>query len=153
MLDAGLLAQVQPLGANLDFWRTVSRSVATLAGSLSALALVLASIGVYGVVSYIVIRRRREVGIRMALGASARAVQALVLRETLRPVGVGVLVGVLAAGASSQLLERSLFGISPFDPIAFVASAIFMLTVATMATVLPTRNALKVDPVTALRHY
>jgi predicted permease len=152
LLDAGLLAQVQPLGANLDFWRTVSRSVATLAGSLSALALVLASIGVYGVVSYIVIRRRREVGIRMALGASPRAVQALVLRETLRPVGVGVLVGVLAAGASSQLLERSLFGISPLDPIAFVASAIFMLTVATMATVLLTRKALKVDPITALRH-
>jgi predicted permease len=152
MLDAGLLAQVQPLGANLDFWRTVSRSVATLAGSLSALALVLASIGVYGVVSYVVIRRRREVGIWIALGASPRAVQALVLRETLRPVGVGVLVGVLAAGASSQLLERSLFGISPFDPIAFVASAIFMLTVATMATVLPTRQALKVDPVTALRY-
>jgi putative ABC transport system permease protein len=152
VLDAGLLAQVQPLGANLDYWRTVSRWVATLAGSLSALALVLASIGVYGVVSYIVIRRRREVGIRMALGASPRAVQALVLRETLRPVGVGVLVGVLAAGASSGLLERSLFGISPFDPIAFVASAIFMLTVATVATVLPTRKALKVDPVTALRH-
>ena len=151
-LDAGLLAQIQPLGANLDFWRTVSRSVAVLSGSLSALALVLASIGVYGVVSYIVIRRRREVGIRMALGASPRAVQALVLRETLRPVGVGVLLGVLAAAASSQVLERGLFGISPFDPIAFVASAMFMLTVATAATLLPTRKALKLDPVTALRH-
>ena len=152
MLDAGLLTQVQPLAANLDFWRTVSRSVATLAGSLSALALVLASIGVYGVVSYIVSRRRREVGIRMALGASPRAVHELVLRETLRPVGVGVLVGVLGAGATSQLLERGLFGISPFDPIAFAGSAIFMLTVATLAAVLPTGKALKVDPVTALRH-
>jgi predicted permease len=151
-LDAGLLAQVQPLGANLDFWRTVSRSVAALSGSLSALALVLASIGVYGVVSYTVIRRRREVGIRMALGASPRAVQALVLRETLRPVAVGVLLGVLAAAASAQLLERGLFGISPFDPVAFAAAAIFMLTVATIATVLPTRNALKVDPVDALKH-
>jgi ABC-type antimicrobial peptide transport system permease subunit len=152
LLDAGLLAQVQPLGANLDFWRTVSRSVATLAGSLSVLALVLASIGVYGVVSCIVTRRRREVGIRMALGASPRAVQALVLRETIRPIGAGVLLGVLAAAASSQLLERGLFGITPFDPVAFIAAAIFMLTVATMATVLPTRNALKVDPVDALRH-
>jgi macrolide transport system ATP-binding/permease protein len=151
-LDAGLLSQIQPLEANLDFWRTVSRSVAALSGSLSALALVLASIGVYGVVSYIVIRRRREVGIRIALGASPRAVQALVLRETLRHVGVGVLLGVSAAAASSRLLERGLFGISPFDPIAFVASAICMLTVATAATVLPTRKALKVDPVTALRH-
>jgi putative ABC transport system permease protein len=130
----------------------VSRSVATVAGSLSALALVLASSGVYGVVSYIVIRRRREVGIRMALGASSRAVHALVLRDTLRPAGIGVVLGVLAAGASSRLLERSLFGISPLDPIAFLASALFMLIIATMATVLPTRKALKVDPVTALRH-
>jgi ABC-type antimicrobial peptide transport system permease subunit len=151
-LDAGLLAQVQPLRANLDVWRTVSRSVAVLSGSLSVLALVLASIGVCGVVSYNVTRRRREVGIRMALGASPRAVQALVLRETLRPIGAGVLLGVLAAAASSQLLERGLFGISPVDPIAFAAAAIFILAVATMATVLPTRNALKVDPVAALRH-
>jgi ABC-type antimicrobial peptide transport system permease subunit len=151
-VDAALLPQIQPLGANLDFWRAVSRSVAVLSGSLSALALVLASIGVYGVVSYTVTRRRREVGIRMALGASPRAVQALVLRETLRPIGAGVLLGVLAAAASSQLLERGLFGISPFDPVAFIAAAIFMLAVATMATVLPTRNAVKVDPVAALRH-
>jgi ABC-type antimicrobial peptide transport system permease subunit len=76
----------------------------------------------------------------------------LVLRETLRPIGAGVLLGVLAAAASSQLLERGLFGISPVDPIAFAAAAIFILAVATMATVLPTRNALKVDPVAALRH-
>jgi predicted permease len=151
-IDAGLLPQVQPLATNLDFWRTVSRSVAVLSGSLSALALVLASIGVYGVVAYTVTRRRREVGIRMALGASPLAVQALVLRETLRPVGAGVSVGVLAAAASSQLLERGLFGISPFDPVAFAAAAIFMLTVATIAAVLPTSNALKVDPVDALRH-
>jgi predicted permease len=151
-LDDGLLAQVQPLEANLDFWRTVSRSVAVLSGSLSALALVLASIGVYGVVSYTVTRRRREVGIRMALGASPRAVQALVLRQTLRPVGVGVVLGVLAAAASSQLLERGLFGISPFDPVAFAAAALFMLGVAMMATVVPTWNAMRVDPVNALRH-
>ena len=74
------------------------------------------------------------------VGCRAARIYALVLRETLRPVGVGVVVGVLAAGASSQLLERGLFGISPFDPIAFVASALFMLGVATTATVLPTRT-------------
>ena len=152
MLDEGLLAQVQPLDTNLDFWRRGSRSVATLAGSLSVLALAIACIGVYGVVSYVVMRRRREVGIRMMLGASTRAVQALILRETLRPVGLGVLVGVAAAGASSHALRSTLFGISPFDPIAFVAAGIFLLTVAAAATVLPTREALRADPVTALRH-
>jgi predicted permease len=151
-LDAGLLAQIQPLEANLDFWRRVSQSVATLAGSLTLLALVLASIGVYGVVSYVVVRRRHEVGIRMTLGASPRAVQALVLRETLRPVGVGILVGVIAAAATSQVLKSTLFGISPFDPIAFVGAAIVLLTVAAAATVLPTREVLKVDPIAALRH-
>lgn len=150
--DAGLRVQIQPLSANLNFWRDVSRSVAVLSGSLSALALVLASIGVYGVVSYLVTLRRREVGIRMALGASPRAMQVLVLRETLRPIGVGVLLGALAAAASSRVLERGLFGISPFDPVAFGAAAVFMLAVGAMATVLPTRNALKVEPVDALRH-
>jgi predicted permease len=150
--DAGVLAQVQPLGANLDFWRTISRSIAILSGSLSALALMLASIGVYGVVSYTVTRRRREVGVRMALGASPGSVQAMLLRETLRPIGAGMLLGVVAAAAGAQVLQRGLFGISPFDPVAFATAAIFMLMVATLAIVLPTRNVLKVNPVDALRH-
>lgn len=151
-LDLGLLAQVQPLEANLDFWRRRSRAIAILAGSLSLLALGLASIGVYGVVSYLVTRRRREVGIRMTLGASPRAVQALILGETLRPVAVGMLIGVMGAGAASQVLESRLLGISPLDPIAFVGAAIFLLTVAAAATLLPTREALKIDPITALRY-
>ena len=151
-LDPGLLARVQPLEANLDFWREGSRAIATLAGTLSVLALVLALVGVYGVVSYLVARRRREVGIRMALGASSRAVQTLILLETFRPVGVGVLIGVMGAGAASQVLASSLFGISPFDPIAFAGAAFFLLTVAAAAILLPVREALKVDPITALRH-
>ena len=78
--------------------------------------------------------------------------QTLILRETLGPVGVGVLAGVAAAAASSRVLESALFGISPFDPVAFAGAAIFLLTIAVAAIVLPTRQALKVDPVTALRH-
>ena len=84
-----------------------------LSGSLSLLALVLASVGVYGVVSYVVSRRRREVGIRMTLGATARDVQSLFLRQTLRPVVIGAVIGIAAAAAASRILESVLFGISP----------------------------------------
>jgi len=151
-LDAGLLPRVRPLDANLEYWRQGSRTVATLAGSLSALALVLAAVGVYGVVSYLVTCRRREVGIRMALGATSRAVQALILRETFRPVGAGVLAGAAGAAASSQVLASRLFGISPLDPVAFAGAAVFLMIVATMAILVPTITALKVDPTTTLRH-
>ena len=111
-LDPGLLARVQPLEANLDFWREGSRAIATLAGTLSVLALVLALVGVYGVVSYLVARRRREVGIGMALGASSRAVQTLILLETFRPVGVGVLIGVMGARGPPHRFSRAAFSAS-----------------------------------------
>jgi predicted permease len=124
-LDPGIVVRVNRLEENLNFWRTVSRLVAGLSGSLSLLALVLASGGVYGVVSYLVSRRRREVGIRMTLGASARDVQALIFRQTLRPVVVGVVIGVAGAAAASQILESVLFGISPFDPMTFIGAPRF----------------------------
>lgn len=152
LLDRSLVAEIKPLQANLEFWQTQSRAMAILSGSLSVLALLLASVGVYGVVSYLVTRRRREVGIRMTLGASPRALQGLILRETLRPVWVGLLVGVLGAAATSQVLETSLFGISPLDPLAFLGAAMFLLIVAATATLVPTREALRIDPMTALRH-
>jgi ABC-type antimicrobial peptide transport system permease subunit len=114
--------------------------------------LLLASVGVYGVVSYVVSRRRREVGIRMALGASARDVQRLILRQTLRPVAVGVLIGVAVAAGASRILQAVLFGISPFDPVAFVGAPVFLLAIALVATLLPTRAALRVDPMTTLRY-
>ena len=107
-LDPGLVVRVNRLEENLDFWRTVSRLVAGLSGSLSLLALVLASVGVYGVVSYVVSRRLREVGIRMMLGASARDVQALILRQTLRPVAIGVVIGIACgSGRLADSHERA----------------------------------------------
>ncbi|HYT68211.1 MAG TPA: ABC transporter permease [Vicinamibacterales bacterium] len=151
-LDPGVVVRVNRLEENLDFWRTVSRLIAALSGSLSLLALALASIGVYGVVSYVVSRRRREVGIRMALGASARDVQHLIIRQTLRPVAVGVLIGIAAAAAASRILQAVLFGVSPFDPVAFIGAPLFLLGIAVAATVLPTREALRVDPITTLRY-
>ena len=108
----------------------MSRLVAGLSGSLSLLALVLASVGVYGVVSYVVSRRLREVGIRMMLGATARDVQAMILRQTLRPVAIGIVIGIGAAAAASQILTSVLFGVSRFDPIAFIGAPLFLLAVA-----------------------
>jgi putative ABC transport system permease protein len=151
-LDAGVVVRVNRLEDNLEFWRTGSRLLAGLSGSLSALALVLAAVGVYGVVSYVVSRRRREVGIRMTLGASPRNVQGLILRQTLRPVAIGGIIGIAGAAAVSRILETVLFGISPYDPIAFVGAPLFLLAVAGVASLLPTREALKVDPMITLRY-
>jgi putative ABC transport system permease protein len=151
-LDPGLVARVDRLEGNLDFWRAVSRLVAGLSGSLSVLALVLASVGVYGVVSYVVSSRRREVGIRMALGASAHDVLSLILGQTLRPVVAGALIGIGGAAAASQILQSVLFGVDRLDPIAFLGATVFLLGVAVAASLLPTREALRVDPVTILRY-
>ncbi len=151
-LDSDLLVRVNRLEENLDIWRSLSRLVASLAGSLGALALVLASVGVYGVVSYVVSRRLREVGIRMMLGATSRDVQAMILRQTLRPVAIGVAIGMGAAAAASQMLTSVLFGVSRFDPIAFIAAPLCLVAVAAAASLLPARRATRVDPMTTLRY-
>jgi ABC-type antimicrobial peptide transport system permease subunit len=150
-LDPELIVRVNRLEGNLEYWRARSRLTASLSGALSLLALLLAAVGVYGVVSYVVNRRRREVGIRLALGASARDVRHLIVRQTGRPIAIGAVIGIAAASAASRMLGSVLFGISPFDPIAFVGAALFLVSVAGVATILPTRAALKVDPVTTLR--
>jgi ABC-type antimicrobial peptide transport system permease subunit len=116
-LDPGLVVRVNRLEENLNYWRTISRFATSLSASLGALALLLASIGVYGVVSYVVSRRLREVGIRMALGATMFEVQRMIVRQTLRPVVIGMLAGIVGAAAVSRILETVLFGISAFDPV------------------------------------
>ena len=151
-LDPGLVVRVNRLEDNLDFWRTMSRLIAGLSGSLSLLALVLASVGVYGVVSYVVSRRLREVGIRMMLGASARDVQGMILRQTLRPVAIGIVIGIGATAAASQILTSVLFGVSRFDPIAFIGAPLFLLGIAAGASLLPARRASRVDPMISLRY-
>ena len=151
-LDPTLVVRVAPLQENLDYWRAGSRVIASLSGSLGLLALILACGGVYGVVSYVVARRRREVGIRMALGATGRDVRILILRQTLRPVAAGVLVGAIGAAAASRTLESVLFGVSPFDPVAFIGAPLFLFGAAAVATLLPLRQAMKVDPISTLRY-
>ena len=151
-IDPALVVLVKPLEDNLELWRTLSRLVTGLAGSLGILALLLASIGVYGVVSYGVSRRLREVGIRMVLGANTGEVLGMMLKQALRPVIIGLLVGLAASAAVSRILESVLFGVSAHDPLAFVGAPLFLLGVAALASWLPARRATNVDPMTTLRY-
>ncbi len=151
-LDPDLVADVTRLEDNLEAWRIPSRIVAILAGSLGALGMLLACIGVYGVVSYAVSRRVREIGIRMTLGADAREVKRLILRQAMWPVVIGALVGIAGCAAVSQILNSMLFGVSPHDPMAFVVVPLILLSVALAASYIPARRATQVDPMVALRY-
>src|SRR5436190_1958090 len=151
-LDADLPVDVTKLEDYLEVWRQPSRIVAALSGALGALALLLASIGVYGVVSYSVSRRVHEIGVRMALGADGGEIMNLVLRQAMRPVLVGGLVGVVGCAAVSWVFSSMLFGLSAHDPMAFVIVPLLLLILALVASYLPARRATRVDPMVALRY-
>ena len=151
-LDPDLIVDVTKLEDNLELWRTPSRIVAALSGVLGGLALVLAAIGVNGVVSYGVSQRVREIGIRLALGADGRDVARLVLRQAMRPVVIGGAIGIVGAAGVSQVLSRVLYGIGAHDPIAFVGVPLFLVGVALLASYIPARRASRLDPIEALRH-
>jgi putative ABC transport system permease protein len=151
LLDRDVFVDVIKLEDNLEIWRAPSRIVAALSGALGALALLLASIGVYGMVSYSVSRCVREIGIRMALGANGADVMSLVLWQAMRPVLIGGLVGVALCAGVSQVLSSMLFGLSARDPIAFVCVPLFLMAVALIASYIPARRAMRVDPMVALR--
>jgi putative ABC transport system permease protein len=112
----------------------------------------LALIGVYGMVSYTVSRSVREIGIRMALGAGDAEVMRLVLRQAMVPVMIGGLVGVVGCAAVSRVLSSMLFGLNAHDPIAFITIPLFLVIVALIASYVPARRAMRVDPVVALRY-
>jgi predicted permease len=150
-LDPDLSVDVIKLEDNLEIWRAPSRIVAALSGALGALALLLASIGVYGMVSYSVSRCVREIGIRMAVGADGADVVRLVLRQAMRPVLIGTLAGMALCAGVSQVLSSMLFGLSAHDPIAFICVPVFLLAVALVASCIPARRAMRVDPMITLR--
>jgi predicted permease len=151
-LDADLVVEVSKLDDNLEIWRTPVRIIAGLSGLLGTLALSLASIGVYGVVSYCISRRIREIGIRMTLGAEERDVMRVLLREAMRPVLIGVIVGVVCCAAVSHYLSQVLFGVGSHDFIAFIGAPMFLSSVALLASYIPVRRATQVDPAIALRY-
>jgi macrolide transport system ATP-binding/permease protein len=151
-IDPDVLVDVTRLEDNLEVWRTPARIVAALAGSLGALGLLLASVGVYGVVSYAVSRRTREIGIRMTLGADGRDVMGMILRHSMRPVLIGGAIGIVGCAGVSWVLSGMMFGISVHDPVAFAFVPVFLLGIALLASYVPARRATKVNPVVALRY-
>jgi putative ABC transport system permease protein len=128
-----------------------TRIGAMVLGAFGALALLLAGVGLYGVVAYSVSRRTREVGIRMALGAERRTVLRLILAQGGRLAIVGVGLGAIASAGVGQLLKSLLYGVSGFDPIAYSAAAGVLLFAACIANLVPALAAARVDPVRALR--
>src|SRR5262249_45440049 len=127
------------------------RFLAQLAGFFSLLGLTLACLGLYGVMSYTVARRRRELGIRMALGAQARDVIGMVLRESMSLVALGALMGLGAAVATTRFVSNLLYGLEPTDPLTISFAALMMIVVAALAGYLPARKASQVDPLATLR--
>jgi putative ABC transport system permease protein len=123
----------------------------TLIGGFAALAVVLAAVGVYGLISYSTSRRAREFGVRLALGANARQIIVAAMGDGFRSATLGVAVGLVAAYALTRSLSTMLFDVTATDPITFASLAVVMLVVAALASYLPARKALRVDPVIALR--
>jgi putative ABC transport system permease protein len=124
---------------------------AWLLAGFGGLALLLAAIGIYGVLSFSTARRSREMGIRLALGAAARQVFLMVVRDGLTLVGIGAVIGLIGGFAAARSLSRFLYGVPTSDPATFAGAATLLIAVALVACILPARRAMRVNPITAIR--
>jgi ABC-type antimicrobial peptide transport system permease subunit len=125
--------------------------MAQIIGFFGGVAVLLAALGLYGLISYAVARRSNEIGIRMALGAKKHQVLWMVLRETLWLVAGGVVTGVPLAVGATRFVRAQLFGVEPYDPLTLASAVVLLATVATIAGYLPALRAARVDPMVALR--
>jgi len=153
-VDPGLVASFATLE---DMLRqtppfAVSSLAAAVASALGLLGLLLAAMGIYGTVSYIVVLRTREVGIRMAIGAQERDTLLLILRESTRPVLAGLFAGLLLAAGAAYLMRSILYGLNGIDGTSFAGVSILFLAIALLAAYPPCRRAMRVDPMVALRY-
>jgi putative ABC transport system permease protein len=151
-LDSTLPAQISTLDARVDRLRAQPRFDAVLTGLFALLGLLLAGIGLFGLVSYSVARRTNEIGVRMALGAQKRDVVNMVVRQGLNLLLMGLVIGIAGALALTQFLTSLLYGVKPTDPFTFIAVSLILIAVALVACYIPARRAAKVDPIVALRY-
>jgi len=142
---------VRSMDEVMDFSVARPRFTMLLLGVFGAVALMLAGIGIYGVMSYAVKRRTREIGIRMALGGKPRDVLLLVVGQGMRLAVVGLVIGIAVGFATTRLMRRLLYGVSATDPFTFAAIALLLVGVAFVASWVPARRAVRTDPTAALR--
>ena len=146
-----LIEEVEPMTQLVASSIAGPRVYTTLMGVFAAVAVALAAIGIYGVMAYAVVRRTREIGIRMALGAERARVLRLVLGQSLMLTTIGIIAGLMGAAAATRYLEGFLFGLTPLDPATFAAASVAFAIVATIAALIPARRATQVDPLIAIR--
>jgi ABC-type antimicrobial peptide transport system permease subunit len=147
--------------AHMRIQRLLPQMLGTFVRILACLALPLAAVGIYGVISYLVSQRTREIGIRMALGATRADVLNLILRQGMHPVIIGAALGLLLSATASSVVHAflvfpgapdALFGVSFLDPFSFVCLSCLLTAVALLASYIPARRAMRVDPMAALRY-
>jgi predicted lysophospholipase L1 biosynthesis ABC-type transport system permease subunit len=146
-----LNSSVTPTTARLAQQTARDRALAWLAFGFAAVALALASVGLYGVLSYSVSRRRREIGVRIALGALRPQVVGLIIRQGFGLMAIGLALGLAASPFISRSLQGMFFEVTPFDPLTFVTTAVTLAIVGLSASYLPARRAARVDPLETLR--
>jgi macrolide transport system ATP-binding/permease protein len=153
-LDANVIASTETFEQALEKTLTPSRTLAVMVAVLGILAMVLAVVGVWGIVAHAASQRTREIGIRKAVGAHPRDILTLLLGQGVKLAAIGVAVGLSLGAGASQLISASglLFGLSPFDPTTYLTTAIVFVSVTLFACYLPARRAMRVDPMVALRH-
>jgi putative ABC transport system permease protein len=156
--DVAALDRDQPIYSLMTMDQRISDSIAPrrfnmfILGLFAALALILAAIGIYGIMAFSVVQRTHEIGVRMALGASTQDVLALVMRNGFKLASIGIIVGLVAAFAATRVLSSLLYEVSARDPLIFLLDAILLAMAALLACYIPARRATKVDPLVALRY-
>src|SRR5439155_12165075 len=147
-VDAGVpMYDMRTLADQMEISLLTERLLATLSSVFGCLATLLAALGLYGVMAFMVARRTREIGIRMALGAGQGSVVWMVLRETLSLAGIGVAIGLAGAYALTRLIQAQLFGVEPTDLLTMAAAALGIAAVTALAGYLPARRATGIDPI------
>jgi predicted permease len=151
-IDPTLPIDVETLSESVDKLTDRPRFETALLGFFALCGLLMAVIGLYGVIAFVATQRTQEIGVRMALGATRFNVLRLIAGEGMRLIAVGGVLGLGAAMAASQMLKSLLFNVGPYDPLSYAAVALLLVLVALIATLIPARSAMKIEPVVALRY-